>query len=194
MMFYNAGMKGLKGSADEGGVRVPFFVRWEGRIQPGRDVDRIAAHIDLLPTLAALANAKVPRRQVEGRNLLPLIETPKTDWPDRYLFTHRGRWKTGSNPDDFQWQGFAVRNQQFRFVENKALYDMQKDPGQTTNVIEQYPDVVRKMRAVYDTWWKKTRPLMVNENVPMSPTRPFHEWYKQQLETTGIPDWQEPKL
>ena len=52
---YNGGMKGQKGSADEGGVRVPFFVRWSGHITPGRDVDTIAAHIDILPTLAALA-------------------------------------------------------------------------------------------------------------------------------------------
>jgi arylsulfatase len=192
--FYDAGMKGLKGSADEGGVRVPFFVRWDGHIQPGRDIDRIAAHIDILPTLAALAGAKSPEGQVEGRDLSPLIVDAQAEWADRYLFTHRGRWKTGSNPDDFQWKGFAVRNQRFRFVANNALFDMEKDPGQTTNVMDQFPEVVEKMRAAYDAWWKETRPLMVNENVPMSPTRPFHELYQKQLETTGIPLWQPPTL
>ena len=192
--MYNAGMKGQKGSTDEGGVRVPFFVRWDGHIKPGRDVDRIAAHIDILPTLAALAGAETPSGQVEGRNLLPLIESDDVAWADRYLFTHKGRWPTGSNPDDFQWKGFAVRNQQFRFVDNNALYDMQNDPGQRTNVIEEHRDVVQEMRAVYDAWWKKTRPMMVNENVPMSPTRPFHVLYNNQLETGGIPDWQEPEL
>jgi len=39
--------------------------------------------------------------------LLPLIEDPQASWEDRYLFTHRGRWKTGANPDDHQWKGFA---------------------------------------------------------------------------------------
>jgi len=190
----NAGMKGLKGSPDEGGVRVPFFVRFDGRIRPGRDVDRIAAHIDLLPTLAALAGAKLPADQVEGRNLLPLIENPDAEWPDRYLYTHCGRWKTGAEPNDYQWQRFAVRNQRFRFVGNTALYDMQKDPGQTTNVIDQHPEVVARMRAAYDAWWKATRPMMVNEGVPMSPVRPFHELYRKQLETTGIPDWKPPAL
>ena len=82
----------------------------------------------------------------------------------------------------------------FRFVAGDALFDMEKDPGQTTNVIDQYPEIVEKMRAAYDTWWKDTRPLMVNENVPMSPTRPFHELYKKQSETTGIPAWQPPPL
>jgi len=192
--FYNAGMKGLKGSPDEGGVRVPFFVRWDGRIRPGRDIATIAAHIDVLPTLAALAGAESPAGQVEGRNLLPLIESSAAAWPDRYLFTHQGRWRTGANPDDHQWRGFAVRNQRFRFVSNNALYDMEKDPGQTTNVIDEHPEVVAQMRAVYDAWWKKTRPLMVNEGVPMSPTRPFHELYNKQMETTGIPEWKPPAL
>ena len=194
MLPYNAGMKGLKGSADEGGVRVPFFVRWDGRIEPGRDVDRIAAHIDVLPTLAALAGAAPPAHQVEGRNLLPLIENPSVEWADRYLFTHVGRWKTGADPDDFQWRGFAVRNGRFRLVSNTALYDMQKDPGQTRNVIDAHPSVVADMRAAYDAWWKATRPLMVNEGVPMSPVRPFHELYRKQLETAGIPAWQPPEL
>ncbi len=194
MLPYNAGMKGLKGSADEGGVRVPFFVRWDGRIRAGAHSDRIAAHIDVFPTLAALAGAKLPAGQVGGRSLLPLLEDSKAPWTDRYLFTHKGRWRTGSEPNDHQWKGFAVRNQRFRLVGTNALYDMQADPGQKTNVIDKHPDVVKAMRKAYDAWWKKTRPMMVNENVPMSPTRPFHVLYKKQLESGGIPMWNPSKL
>ena len=191
---YNAGMKGLKGSTDEGGVRVPFFVRWDGRVKPGVDVDRIAAHIDLFPTVAALAGAEHPTGQVEGRSLLPLIENPKSDWGDRYLYTHKGRWRTGAEPNNFEWQNFAVRNQRFRFVNNTALYDMQADPGQKTNVIEKHPQVVKAMRSAYDKWWKKTRPMMVNESAKMSPTRPFHVLHAKQLKAGGIPMWKMPKL
>ena len=194
MAPYNAGMKGLKGSVDEGGVRVPFFLRWDGRIQPGRNIDTIAAHIDILPTLAALAGADVPGGQVEGRSLLPLVCDADADWADRYLYSHRARWKTGEDPDAFQWKNFAVRNQRFRFVEGKALYDMQEDPGQTTNVIDQHLDVVKEMRSAYDVWWKATRPLMVNEDAPMSPVRPFHVLYQRQLESGGIPEWIPPEL
>jgi arylsulfatase len=194
MKPFNANMKGQKGSADEGGCRVPFFVRWDGKIKPKQDVDKISAHIDVMPTLLALAGAKQPAGQVEGRSLLPLIENPEIEWKDRYLFTHKGRWKTGANPDDSQWKGFAVRNQRFRFVENNALFDMLEDPGQTTNVILEHPDVVEEMRTVYDQWWKKTRPLMVNEDAPMSPTQPFHELFYKQKETSGIPDWVVPEL
>jgi arylsulfatase A-like enzyme len=194
MLGYNAGMKGQKASTDEGGVRVPFFVRWDGRIAPNRVVDRIAAHLDILPTLAAFAGADIPAEQVEGRSLLRLIEKPDANWTDRYLFTHKGRWKTGADPNDSQWKGFAVRNQQYRFVENNALYDMQKDPGQKTNIIEQHPDVVKKMQSVYDAWWKKTVPMMNNESAPMSPTRPFHVLFQKQSKSTGIPAWKPPRL
>ena len=187
---YNAGMKGLKCSADEGGVRVPFFVYWKGRICSGREIDRIAAHIDVMPTLAALAGAKQPRKQVEGRNLLPLIENPSAQWPDRFLFTHQGRWKTGENPDKYKWKNFAVRNQQFRLVGNDSLFDMRNDPGQKENIIGRHPELVKKMRAAYDEWWESTRPLMVNENAPMSKTKPFHELYKRQMQTKGVPDWE----
>lgn len=195
MVGYNAGMKGQKGSSDEGGVRVPFFVRWDGKITPNRDVDRIAAHLDILPTLAGFAGAKIPTEQVEGRSLLPMINQQKVNWADRYLFTHKGRWKTGADPNESQWKGFAVRNQRYRFVDNNALYDMQKDPGQKSNIIDQHPQIAEKMRAVYDVWWKKTVPMMDNEAAPMSPTRPFHVLFeKQSKSSNGIPAWKPPAL
>ncbi|MEZ5942601.1 MAG: arylsulfatase [Planctomycetaceae bacterium] len=194
MYPYNADMRGLKGSPDEGGVRVPFFVRWDGHFESGRDINYIAAHIDILPTLADLTGAGLPENQVEGRSLLPLLKDANAEWGDRFLFTHVGRWKTGENPDDSQWKKFAVRSQRYRFVDNNALYDMQEDPSQTKNIIDQHPELVAEYRKIYDEWWKTTRPLMVNETAEMSPVRPFHELHRKQLETTGIPDWQPPKL
>ena len=71
---------------------------------------------------------------------------------------------------------------------------MQADPGQKTNVIDKHPEVVKAMRTSYDEWWKKTRPLMVNETAPMSPTRPFHVLHAKQLKAGGIPMWKSPKL
>ncbi len=191
---YNAEMKGLKGSPDEGGVRVPFFVRWDGHFKSGRDIDQVAAHIDILPTLAELAGATLPSRQVEGRSLVPLLTDETTPWDDRYLFTHAGRWKTGEDPDQSQWKTFAIRTQRYRFVNNEALFDMLADPGQTKNIIAEHPDLVAEYRQIYDQWWKATRPLMVNESSPMSPVRPFHELYQKQLDTTGIPEWPAPEL
>jgi arylsulfatase len=198
-------MKGLKGSADEGGVRVPFFIRWDGKIKADNQIDHIAAHIDILPSLAALAGAKVPEKQVEGRSFLPLIENPDSSWPDRYLFTQKARWKTGEEPNDHQWKNYAVRNHRYRFVgggggdadslaEKDALYDMEKDPAQTTNVIADHEAVALDMKKAYDTFWKEARPLMVNEEAPMSPTRPYHVLFEKQMKEGGIPEWKAPKL
>ena len=194
MLPFNAKMKGLKGSADEGGVRVPFFVRWDGKVKAGQEIDTISAHIDLLPTLADLAGAKLPDNQVEGRSLVPLIEKgDKIDWKDRYFFTHKGRWKTGADPNQFKMQNFAVRNQRYRLV-GSALYDMEKDPSQTTDISKEKPEVVAEMLKAYDQFWKEARPLMVNEDAKMSKTRPYHVWYAEQMKAGGIPKWTPPEL
>ena len=191
--FYNAEQKGLKGSADEGGVRVPFFVRWDGHWEADRDIDTVSAHIDVLPTLAELAGAKFPKKQVEGRSLLPLLEDASAKQPDRYLFTQKARWKTSSEPNAHMWEGWAVRSQQYRLVGDE-LFDMEEDPSQTTDIAAQHPEVVKKMRKAYEKFWKETRPLMVNEEAPMSPTKPFHELYYAQEKAEGIPAWTPPSL
>ncbi len=204
--FFNGAQIGLKGSTDEGSLRVPFFIRWDGKIRGGRAIDTIAAHIDILPTLAALAGAALPPHQVEGRSLLPLMENPACPWPDRYLFTHVARWPTGREPNDYQFANYGVRNQRFRFVGPQgdpppdpaavgALYDMEADPYQTTDVIQDHPEVAAQMRAAYRAFWQEARPLMVNETAPLSPVRPFHQRYRQQeLQVGGIPDWTPPAL
>jgi arylsulfatase len=212
--FYNAEMKGLKASNDEGGARVPFFVRWPGKIEAGHEIDRIASHIDVLPTLAELAGATLPKGQVEGRSLVPLLEGKINSWEDRYLFNHVCRWPTGANPEDFREVNFSVRNQKYRYVGPQAggggkgkvkkgapvatsgpeLYDMEADPGQTKNVIADYPDIAAKMKAAYDRYWTQAIPLMVNENAPISPTKPYHEWYREQESAGGIPAWIAPEL
>ena len=71
---------------------------------------------------------------------------------------------------------------------------MKKDPGQKVNVADKHPGVVRSMRAAYQEFWNDARPLMVNEKAPMSPTRPFHEWFNKQKAQGGIPKWKEPSL
>ncbi len=193
--LYNAGMKGLKGSPEEGGTRVPAFFRWTGRLPQGRDIDTLAAHIDMLPTLLELAGRPVPEElAIDGRSLVPLLAGEKSDWPDRYLFFHVGRWPKFADPQEYKYANCAVRNQRFRFVNNQQLFDMQADPGQTTNVAEQHPEVVKAMRAAYDAWWQSVQPLLVNEKTPNAGSRPYHQWYEQQRQSEGIPDWQPPEL
>lgn len=148
---YNAGMRGRKGSVHEGGGRVPFYLRWPARLQPGR-VDRIAAHIDVLPTLVDLLGLPAPDdRPLDGRSLRPLLEGRAEGWADRMLFTHQAR--PDGPPNTYPG---AVRTQQYRLVnEGKGwqLFDMASDPGQATDVAAANPSVVDRLSAAYDAWF-----------------------------------------
>jgi len=197
---FAAGLRAGKGSPYEGGTRVPAFWRWKGALPAGQDIDVLTGHIDIYDTFAALAGATIPdnAQPRDGRSLLPLLESPggkrPADWKDRYLFTHKGRWPKGADPGPHKHRACAVRSERFRLVNNVELYDIDADPGETTNVIEKHPQVVAAMRKAYDAWWAETRPLMVNEDAPNSKTRPFWTAYEKQLKAGGIPAWRRPEF
>jgi arylsulfatase A-like enzyme len=187
---YNAGLRGYKGTVHEGGTKVPFFVRWPDKWDGGRDIETLASHFDIYPTLADIIGIDLPApTQVEGRSLLPLLNDGDAEWSDRYRVFHQGRWPVGDEPNDYQFKNFAIRNERFRLVGIDQLYDIQADPGEKTNVIEQHPEVLKAMMAYYDQWWSEARPLMVNEGAVMSKIWPFHEKYYAQEKNGGIPDW-----
>ncbi len=177
---FNAGMKGKKGSVDEGGTRVPFFVRWPGVLEAGVDVDRIARHTDVLPTLAAITGG-VPKasEELHGRSLVPLLRDPTAKWADRMFFFHRGRWGKGKAAASKR-NGFAVRNQRFRLVGPSSLYDMENDGGQKTNVIDQHADVAKQMLAAYDAWFEAALPNMVNEDAALTGHNTFKLMFWEQ--------------
>ena len=138
---WNGGMRGRKGSTDEGGVRSPLFVRWKGKIDPGREVEPIASAIDLFPTLVDLAGIPVKWGQpVDGISLKPLlIGGGAVAWPERSLISH--------------WRGrVSLRTQQFRLDEKGRLYDMVADPGQTKDVAADHEEVANRLRAEVERW------------------------------------------
>jgi len=147
---FNAGMRGQKGSLFEGGHRVPCFIRWPaGRMTGGRDVDRLAAHLDLLPTLIDLCGLKCPEGfRPEGRSIAPLLRGETKDWPDRTLFVQYRQ-----SPDPPAKGQAAVMTEQWRLVSGKALFDIKADPGQKKDVAAEHPQVVEKLLGEYDRWW-----------------------------------------
>jgi len=141
---WNGGMKGIKGSTDEGGLRSPFFIRWPaGGIKPGTVVSEITGAIDILPTLTAMANVpRVGDKQLDGRSLLPLLTgATKAMWADRMIFSHFGG-------------NVSVRTQQYRLDNNGALFDMMTDPGQKKNVAEQHPEIATTLKDSVAAWRK----------------------------------------
>lgn len=189
--LFNYGFRTGKGTPYEGGTHVPAFWRWKGKLPEGVDVDALAAHIDLFPTICQLAGVDIPEnvQPRDGRSLLPLLKDPSADWPDRYLFTHVGRWKRGSDPNDHRYEKCAVRSTHWRLVNHTELYDLSNDPGETNNVAAQHPEVVAEMQRAFDDWWEATVPLMVNEDVPLADHQPQAVRYERQLTERGIPDW-----
>ena len=190
--YFNAGLKSGKNSPNEGGSHVPFFVQWKGVLGEGVDIDALTAHIDLYQTISELAGVELPEKMqtLDGRSLLPLLKDSNADWPDRELFVHCGRWKDGQR-EQFKFKKCAVRTERWRLVNNKELYDISKDPGETNDVAAQHPEVVDQLRRSYDQWWESALPLMINEGLPkVAPAdQPFAKRYDRQLKEEGIPDW-----
>ncbi|MFH1923097.1 MAG: arylsulfatase [Planctomycetota bacterium] len=197
---YNAGMRGMKGRVHEGGVRVPLFVRWPGRIRAGAVVGRIAAHVDLLPTIAELCKVPMPEtRPLDGRSLVPLVEGQAGDWPDRMIFSRMPNWKrlvSYREPviDDLEPFPAAVRTQRWRIVNEGSgweLYDMTADPGQTTNVAPENPKIVDRLTNAYQAWFSDvTREPIERPPIPVGyPERPAVELPAPEAYFTGRVRW-----
>ena len=188
---YNAGMKGRKNSANEGGARVPFFCYWKGKLAEGVDVKSLTAHLDIFSTFAELSGAKLPSemQELKGRSLIPLMENPNAEWEDRELFIHCGRWN--NKPDDSKYKNCAVRTAEWRLVNHTKLYNILSDPGEKSDVSDQHPEVVKKLQTSFDSWWSSALPHMINEGLPAVESGEWylHKIYHKQLEETGIPDW-----
>jgi hypothetical protein len=159
---YNSGLLDLKGNTHEGGVRVPFFVRWPGQLEAGRAVGRIAAHIDVAPTLLELCGVpKPPGVQFDGVSLVPLLKGEAADWPERTLYF---QWHRGDVPE--LNRACAAVSQNYKLVQPHGaqaapmspppfeLYDYAADPLEMTNLAAAKPEIVARMRRGYEAWFK----------------------------------------
>jgi arylsulfatase len=187
---FNAGMRGSKNSPYTGGTRAASFWRWPGTLKAGADVDKLACHRDIFPTLAELAGAKVPddvADKLDGRSLVPLLKDPGAPWPDRYVFTHIGRWGRGKAAQS-KYAGCSVRSPRYNMVSagktgdgKWELYDLKEDPGEKRDVAAQHPEVVKEMSAAYDKWWDEVLPCLENEDAVGPAVNPFKELYWKQF-------------
>jgi len=147
---FNAGMRGTKGSIYDGGHRVPCFIRYPGGgLTGGRDIDGLATHLDVLPTLIDLCGLKKPEgAEFDGVSLAPLLKSPGADWPERTVVV---QYRQSSAPP-IKWAA-AVMSNRWRLIGGKQLYDIKGDPGQKSDVAASHPEVVEKLRAAYEDWW-----------------------------------------
>jgi arylsulfatase len=155
-------LREAKMTAWEGGVRVPCIMRWPGRIPAGAICDNIAATIDILPTLAAIVGAPLPKNLIDGVNILPLMDAREDADPrDQFFFYYggalravrKGRWKLyfphGFNSYSGVVPGADGYPGPYNFAQTGSeLYDLERDVGETLDVVAQHPDIVKELQAL----------------------------------------------
>jgi arylsulfatase A-like enzyme len=159
---FNAGMRGKKGGPYDGGHRVPLFIHWPaGRIAAGRDIPRLTAQIDILPTLIELTGLHPPRAPaLDGVSLAPLLQNAGDFPADRTLFLQHTQQNEGgkSQIENLRpFVGSTVLTERWRLVNGTELFDAAADPSQTRNVAADHRDIVGQLRANYENWFADVR-------------------------------------
>lgn len=180
---WNAGLRDLKGSLYEGGIRVPCLIRYPAGFMHGQDVDRIANPIDWLPTFSTLGGYDVPSdRVIDGEDLTPLLRGQVTagDWPEREIMM---QWHRGDLPrrekncvvigQQYKWIIPSVRHLVLEEQDHAPeLYDIEADPSEQHNLAAQMPERCEAMRARYHQWFDdvcSTRGETMEENFAPPP-------------------------
>ncbi len=155
-----------KGTSWDGGVREPTVMRWPGRIPAGRVCREPAMTIDILPTIAGLTGAKLPDHKIDGLDIWPLMSgQPGAKGPHEALCFYWGRHlqavRSGKWSLHFPhgYRSMAGRpggkgGIPERYSQGKtglALFDLEKDISQSTDLADQHPDVVKRLQALADT-------------------------------------------
>jgi arylsulfatase len=218
--YREAKLFGGPGSLSEGGVRIPGFWHWPGRIEPGLIVHDIAQNVDLFATAAALARARMPDdRPMDGMNLLPLLTNQRPErWPNRDIgnVVIQGRNPSSARTSFRNTSWLAVRDPGTR--RNPALppgelwelFDLQADPRQLYEVGEAYPFVLARLKSDFGRWYLNAsqfdlQPVSLVVGQPGFPDLPLLveyaesagpsalRWHLQTLETVRVRvDWQAP--
>ena len=156
-----------KGTAFEGGVRVPFLAKWPGVVPEGLEVSTPAMTIDVFPTLAGLIDADLPEHPIDGKDIWPLLTGASTESPqDAYYFWYHeselhamrsGRWKLhfphsyrtmiGQNPGMHGIPG----KYDYSPMTGTELYDLEADISESKDVAAQHPDVVERLSGLADS-------------------------------------------
>jgi arylsulfatase A-like enzyme len=154
---WNGGMKGKKGSVDEGGVRSPMFIKWPEKIMAGKKVERLVSVTDLLPTLSEMCNISCETNHpLDGISVKESLLEDESEWEDRFLLNY--------------WGGrLSIRSQQYRLDHQGALYDIEADREQKRDLSDELPLVKEEMAKVAEDFC-----LQIDAELPKEDTRPFY--------------------
>ncbi|HBV61817.1 MAG TPA: hypothetical protein DEF45_02235 [Rhodopirellula sp.] len=189
----NGYRRGGKSSAYEGGHRVPLFIRhYDTRFNKAKDVDALAMHFDITPTLMDLCDLQRPADwpKLDGKSLVSLMGPRKATWPDRILHTQMHGGNGFLEPDN-PWLIGAVMTPRWRLVEGRELYDIQQDPMQRTDVASKFPKVVANLRKEHLTWYQTVKSGMVPSRIVIGSDleNPTDLTSQEWVMSSGGPPW-----
>lgn len=163
---HNKGFNGNKHDKLEGGHRVPFFIRWpEGKVKGGKDVETMAAHVDLIPTLASLCGVDIPEgMKLDGVDFSKLLTDKNAKLDERTIFVHhRQDWRAPEAVNNT-----CILKDDWRLINGKELYDIRKDQKQKHNVASEYPQVVAELLKENKAFIEASQGNRVYSELPVS--------------------------
>ena len=165
----NTPLRSGKGSLYEGGVRVPFIVRWPGKVAAGSAHGAPTAHVDLFPTLLELAGAAKPRQTLDGESLLPLMLGKAPSLKRDAIFQHFPGY-LGSGPGLWRTTPVSlIHAGDWKLMEyledgHLELYNLKDDLGETKNLATTNPDKAKELHARLMAWRQETNAPMPTPN------------------------------
>jgi arylsulfatase A-like enzyme len=173
------GLREGKGTAWDGGLKVPCIMHWPGKIKPGTICHNLASTMDVLPTVAGICNAKLPAKKIDGVNISDLLYgKPGADPRNEFVYYYdrnnlkairKGNWKlvfpcvsqTYNKPGATGKDGFPGKYSTDSV--QLALYDLNTDPGEDRDIKEQYPQIVKQLTVIADRYRKEIGDGLTNQ-------------------------------
>ena len=158
-------LRGGKGNDREGGVRVPGIIKWPGKILAGRESDALVTTMDILPTILEIVGDTLPERKIDGVSVLNLLKSDSANSPRDFFYYYyegalcgvrKGGWKLVLPHEFRSYEGVEPGMDGFpgpysKGVAKLSLYNLKKDIGEKTNVVDQHHDIVEELWVLVDS-------------------------------------------
>ncbi len=167
---YVSGMRGLKGNVYQGGIRVPFYLKYPSSFQKNKDIETTTAHIDILPTLSQICHVELPKkRKIDGKSLLPLIQGTEVDWANRSLFFYWTRrfpelyYNMSLQKGNYKLVGKTNYN---ATIADFELFNLENDPYEQKNIVIENKIIANNLKEELDKTYSE---LIASENLIYPP-------------------------
>lgn len=191
---YVGKFRGKKSELHEGGMRTPLWIEWPARLKPGTvGGGKVAAHIDLMPTLLEACGVAAPNLSLDGRSVWAQLQDPDAPLPERPLvlqyhrgdrlvryhscMVRKGRWKLV--------HASGTQRERFEGAPKWELYDLAADPGESVDLVEREEAVKADLLAEYESWFEEV--MATRRNTPIPPPILVHRDH----ENPSVLTWQD---